>query len=219
MRDSSNGLLLRHGALARALPRARIRARPLPPRRQVAPVPQTAVAADLHQPLDVHRDLLAEVTLDATHFLDHPADLADVVFRQILDADIRAHAGRAEDVIRPLAADSVDVGETDLDALGARQIDACDTCHTVLASLFSLLGSCSGSVPASHFDGSEFGVRSSMFGVRSFDVRSSATEHEPEQRTRTCELPLTLLVFRVRADHAHHTAAADHLALVANPLH
>src|SRR5690242_12543885 len=99
MRDSSTGLLLRPAALARPLPRARIRARPLPPRRQVAPVPQTAVAADLHQPLDVHRDLLAEVTLDATHFLDHAADLADVVFRQILHPDIGTDAGRAEDVV------------------------------------------------------------------------------------------------------------------------
>ena len=90
-----------------------------------------AIAADLHQPLDVHRDLLAEVALDAALLLDHPADLPDVVLRQILHADVRADAGILEDVVRTDAPDAVDVGEPDLDALGARKIDACDTCHIV----------------------------------------------------------------------------------------
>src|ERR671920_652171 len=55
----------------------------------------------------------------------------DVVFGQILDADVAAHTSRAQNVIRALAADAVDVGQPDLDALGARQIHACDTCHGV----------------------------------------------------------------------------------------
>jgi hypothetical protein len=68
-------------------------------------VPQAAVAADFHQPLDVHRDLLAEVALDAALLLEHAADLADVVFGQILHADVRAHARRARtsfDRLRPM---------------------------------------------------------------------------------------------------------------------
>src|SRR5262245_43525718 len=74
-----DGLLLRHCTFARTLAGAGVGARALSPDGQVAPVPQTAVAADFHQPLDVHRDLLAEVALDAAHFLEHAADLADVV--------------------------------------------------------------------------------------------------------------------------------------------
>ena len=46
--------------------------RALAAHRQVAAVPQAAVAADLHQPLDVHRDLLAEVAFDAALLLDAP---------------------------------------------------------------------------------------------------------------------------------------------------
>jgi len=61
-------------------------------------VAQSAVAADLHQSLDVHRDLLAEIALDAADFLDHPADLADIVFREVLDADVGADARRGDDV-------------------------------------------------------------------------------------------------------------------------
>src|SRR5512134_2844704 len=59
-------LLLRDGALARALPRARVGARPLAAHRQVPAMAQAAIAADFHQPLDVHRDFLAQVALDAT---------------------------------------------------------------------------------------------------------------------------------------------------------
>src|SRR5206468_12771534 len=52
-----------------------------------------------------------------------------VVLGEILDADIPAHAGRAQDVVRPLPADPIDVGESDLNPLGSREVDACNTCH------------------------------------------------------------------------------------------
>ena len=124
-------LLLRDRALARAFPRACVGASPLAARRQVAAVPEPAIAADLHQPLDVHRDFLAEVALDATHFFDHAADLPHVVLGEVLDADVGAHTRLAEDVAGPLAADAVDVGESNLDPLRARKIDACDTRHVL----------------------------------------------------------------------------------------
>ncbi len=96
---------------------------------------QAAVAADFHQPLDVHGDLLAEIAFDAALLLDHPADLPDVVFRQILDADVGADAGFLQDGVRSHPPDAVDVGETNLDALGARKINASNTCHRfILAS-------------------------------------------------------------------------------------
>src|SRR5690348_15081927 len=72
---SLNRLLLRDGALARSLARARVRLRALPADGQGAPMAHPAVAADLHQPLDVHRDFLAEITLDPALLLDDPADL------------------------------------------------------------------------------------------------------------------------------------------------
>src|SRR4030095_11177746 len=148
-------LLFRDRALARALARARVADR------QVAAVPEPSIAADFHQPLDVHRDLLAQIAFHAADLFDHTADLADVVFGEILDANVRTDAGRTEDVARPLSADAVDIREPDLDALGAREITACNTRH---------------------------------------------------------RLSLPLLVLCVRADHSHHSAAADDFALVADPL-
>src|SRR5262249_29384917 len=121
--------LLRNRALARTLARARVGARALAAHRQTAPVPHPAEAADLHQPLDVHRDLLAEVSLDAALLLDHPADLPHIVLGQILDADVGADSGVLQDAVRPDASDAVDVGETDFHPFRAWKINSCDARH------------------------------------------------------------------------------------------
>jgi hypothetical protein len=101
-------------------------------------VPEPSIAADFHQPLDVHRDLLAQIAFHAADLFDHAADLAHVVFGEVLDADVRADAGRTEDVARPLAADAVDIREPDLDTLGAREINACNTRHRLPLPLLVL---------------------------------------------------------------------------------
>src|SRR5262245_37518246 len=75
-------LLLRDGALARALARPCVGARTLPMNRQSPAMTHAAVAADFHQPLDIHRDVLAQVALDVALLLDDPADLAHVLFGQ-----------------------------------------------------------------------------------------------------------------------------------------
>src|SRR4249920_3704695 len=69
-----DNLLLGNRALARALAGAGVGLGALAAHRQVAAVPQPAEAADFHQPLDVHRDLLAKIAFDAALVLDHLAD-------------------------------------------------------------------------------------------------------------------------------------------------
>src|SRR4029434_723844 len=123
----SDSLLLRDRALSRSFPRARIRARALTARREIAAVPQPSIAADFHQPLGIIRDFLAQIAFDAAHFLDDAADLSHIVLGEILDANVRTYARCAEDVARPLASDPVDVGESNLDPLCPRKIDAGDT--------------------------------------------------------------------------------------------
>src|SRR5258708_2538912 len=127
-----HNLLLRDRALARTLARARVRLRALTANRQPAPVPHAAVAADFHQPLDVHRDVLAQVAFHAALLLDDPADLPHVVLGQILDADVRTDAGVLQDAVGADAADAEDVCESDLDALGPREINASNACHKCL---------------------------------------------------------------------------------------
>src|SRR5204862_154887 len=76
-RELLDNLLLRDRALARTLARPRIGLGPLAAHRQPAPVPEAAEAADFHQPLDVHGDLLPEISFDTALLLDHLADLPD----------------------------------------------------------------------------------------------------------------------------------------------
>src|SRR5687767_3699476 len=132
--SSLNRLLLGDRTLARALPRAGVRLGPLTAHRQVAPMAQAAPAADFHQPLDVHRDLLAEVSFDAPLLFDDAADLAHIVFREVLHADVGADARFRQDVVRALAPDPVDISQPDFDALGARQINTGNTCHISCSS-------------------------------------------------------------------------------------
>src|SRR6185503_15164351 len=88
--------------------------------------------------LDVHRDLLAEIAFHAAHLFEHPADLPDVVLGEILHTDVRADAGCPEDVVRSLPADAVDIGKANLDPLGSRKIDACNSRHLLSLPLLVL---------------------------------------------------------------------------------
>src|SRR5262249_35674908 len=123
------GLLLRDRALARALSRPRVGPGALAAHRQAAPVAHPAIAANLHQPLDVHRDLFAEVSFHAALFFDDPADLPDVIFRQVLDANVRADPRVPQDPVRSEPPDPIDVREADFHPLRPGKIDASYACH------------------------------------------------------------------------------------------
>src|SRR5262249_17874554 len=122
-------LLFRDGALARTLAGAGIGARPLTAHRQRAAMTGAAVAADFHQPLDVHRHVLAEGALDAALLLDDAADLPHAVLGEGLHAPLRPPAGFLEDDVRARPSDPEDVREADLHPLGDRQIHACNSRH------------------------------------------------------------------------------------------
>src|ERR1700761_4591156 len=76
-------LFVRYRAAARPLTRTRVRVRALSAHRQAAPMPQATVRAHLDVPLDVHRDLLAEVAFDRSFLFQNLADLIDLVLAQI----------------------------------------------------------------------------------------------------------------------------------------
>src|SRR6185295_13572355 len=124
---------------ARALARARIGMGALAAHGEVAAVAHPAVGADLHQPLDVHRHFLAEVAFDLALLVDDLRDAAGFFLGEVLDAHARVDPGLAEDLVRAAHADPVDVGQRDLHALRARQVDACDTCHLSLPLLVLLI--------------------------------------------------------------------------------
>src|SRR5260370_1170389 len=57
----------------------------LPPDRQVAAVAESAIGADFDEPLDVHRNFLAQIALHHPLRLNHGADAVDFLFAEVLD--------------------------------------------------------------------------------------------------------------------------------------
>src|SRR6476661_5773573 len=126
-------LLDRHAA--RALASARVGVRALTAHRKIAAMTAAAIRAEIDQALDVELHVAAQIAFDAIVLLDRVADLADVVLVEIVALLVGRDAGFGEHDIRRVAADAVDVRECDLDALVAREVDACDASHWLTLTL------------------------------------------------------------------------------------
>jgi len=66
-------------------------------------MPHPAVAVDLHQPLDVEADVLAEIALHLPLVRNDLPDLPHIILGQILDPRLLADAGGAEDAVRAIS--------------------------------------------------------------------------------------------------------------------
>src|SRR3954447_11693384 len=136
-----SGLLLArdlHALGALASPGVRLRV--LSADREAATVAQAAVAADLHQALDVLRALAAQVALDREVVVDQVAELGDLVVREIADVGVRPDPGLLEQVVGGRAADPVDVRQTDLDTLVQGDVDPGDSCHPPITPAAACVG-------------------------------------------------------------------------------
>jgi hypothetical protein len=101
-------------------------------------VAETAVAIDVDETLDVERDLLAEVTLDLVIPLDDVTDGGDLHVRELLRIDVDGDVRLVEDRSSRGESDAEDVGESDVHALVAREIDAFDSSHDLPLPLLVL---------------------------------------------------------------------------------
>src|SRR5712692_3798345 len=115
--------------LARLLPRSCVGACPLSAHRQALAVPQSAVAPDLLEALDVQRDLAAQIALDREAAVDDLADLRDLRLGEVAHADRSVDARLLEHGGRCRRTDAEDVAQRNVDALLPRDINASDPCH------------------------------------------------------------------------------------------
>src|SRR5215831_849830 len=149
------GLLLAGHGLLPALARPGVGLRPLAVHRQPAAMADALLAADLHLAPDVRLDLAAEVTFDPVRGVDPVTELREVVVGQVVHPDVAADPGGVQRLPGAGAADPVDVGEGDLKALLAREVDTDQTCHVrAVLLLFAEVshtapGPCPGPAPAS----------------------------------------------------------------------
>ena len=90
----------------------------------------TTVALDLGQTLDVKRDVTAQVAFHHdVVFVDVVTGLGCFVSSQILDAGIRVNSGTGENLVGSGLTNTINISQTNLDPLLARQINTSNTCH------------------------------------------------------------------------------------------
>src|SRR6185312_10257242 len=94
---------------------------------------QAAIAAEIHQPLDVDAGLAAKVTLDNVVAVDHFADLQHFRVAQLADATLHRKLHLLHDFSGALFADAMDVLQRDQHALVGWDIHAGNTGHVRLS--------------------------------------------------------------------------------------
>src|SRR5690606_18173195 len=120
--------------LARALAGASVGLGTLTAHRQTTTMTQAAVATQVHQALDLHVDFAAQITFndELGHFA---AQQFDLLVGEILDFCCRIHTGSGADGLRTSATDTIDVGQRDNSVLVIRNVNACNTGHSVKLQL------------------------------------------------------------------------------------
>ena len=91
-------------------------------------MPDSAVAAQVHQALDRHRQLTPKITLDA-EMPDRIANALELSVIEVLDLLVVRNVGRVTDLPCARSSDSVNGGEANLGMLTVRDVDARNSCH------------------------------------------------------------------------------------------
>ena len=104
-------------SLARALAGARVGGSPLAPHRQTAAVPDSTITIDRLEALEITLQFAAEIAFNQ-HLVarDRLNDLVDLVWRQVLRAQVWIDIRLFQNALRGTRPDPVDVGERRFDA-------------------------------------------------------------------------------------------------------
>src|SRR4051794_35120676 len=129
----SLGLLLAGNRALGTLAGTRVGLGALTADREALTVAATLVAADLDLATDVGLDLATEVTLDLEVGFDLVTELDQLLVPELVDAQVRVDPGGGQELLGASTADAVDVGECDLDALVAREVNTNEACHVAVS--------------------------------------------------------------------------------------
>src|SRR5436190_5087580 len=135
-------LLLARNRLGRTLACAGVGMGALPANRQATTVPQPTIAAEIHQPLDVHCHFAPQIALDHIVTIDHFANLEHFLVDQLGDAALTRNPDFPHDFTGFSRPDPMDILQCYDDTLVRRYIDAGNAghCSTPAAGSISLAG-------------------------------------------------------------------------------
>src|SRR5271154_2647028 len=125
-------LLLAGDRPGRTLAGARIGVGALAVDRQALAMTQAAIAAQIHQALDIHGDVAAQIALDLIVSVDDFADAENLVVCQFVDATLRRDANLRADGSRPHRANAKNITKGDLNALLRGNVHTSNTGHAML---------------------------------------------------------------------------------------
>src|SRR6266480_2863873 len=94
---------------------------------------QAAIAAEVHQTLDVHAGLATQIAFDHIVAVDHFADLQHFLIAQLRHAAVIGNLDLLQDLGSVSLADTMDVLERDQDALVGRDVHTGNTGHGLLS--------------------------------------------------------------------------------------
>ena len=98
---------------------------------QLVAMTKAAIAPKIHQALDIHRGLATQVTFNRMVCIDRFADLQHFSIAEILHTAGVINAKLVGDLNRGCAANSVNIGERDNNALVCGDVDPGNTSHLV----------------------------------------------------------------------------------------
>jgi hypothetical protein len=104
--------------------------RALAANRELTPMTQAAIAAKVHQTLDVDRHFAPQIALDHIVAVNRLTNLQDFRIRQLSDAALGWDHHLFTDFFGLFLADAMNILERDNHALIGRYINASDTSHT-----------------------------------------------------------------------------------------
>jgi len=97
--------------------------------RETTAMTKTAVRTKVHETLDAHGDFATKITFDLKVSFHHIANPTDLLFVEIVRLGRSRNSGLIDDRFRGVAPDPIDIGQGNIDALTARKVNTCKTCH------------------------------------------------------------------------------------------
>ena len=106
----------------------------LPPNGQTAPMPDATIAAQIHQPFDVHGYVAAQITLDHIVMVDHFSDLNNFLIGQLIDPPFARNRRLFANLPGKAAANAMNISQRDIYTLVSRDIYTCNSSHSNFSS-------------------------------------------------------------------------------------